>query len=529
MRTTLFLVSSLIFLATGCDETAEQYTLNPDGRGKVTIHARFSTERNQLRDLPALLTQSQGVTAWKDASFALQPDGSVQFAATAYFDDISKVDFKLLGKRYASWSEETGTLVLKPVRAADYVFGEDDEDATPEANAKKPSEQEIQDSIKSIRRLFDRLKPRAVDAVGHRKLTAQFNLPGRVTQATNLRRLGPSQVAISVSGQDAINAFIALMHDEKTARLAALANAGDQAADQAGDYAWNKTMFGTQGPVQVRVTGTKPQFDYAAEVEAARQGQGRMLSALGITPANEGAAGRCAAMEWLKVSQISFLPERHQCLWQLEGRFKEPVVAVAEARLTQAVSDEGANLAPSQGGGLTPVDIRQDGYVVSFQPLPLELASGTTGLKRITGKLVWVTGGEPQAVDLGFPSLELGAKSRTFAAKIDLVEQVTGTNHEQVRIRLAKPPIVWKELHFLDLNGNRIEATWAGEQQPAADNGEGWVTYELNGPLPRSGRIEIVVYKDAKRHEAAFEFSDMSLFGYPRGQAPDGERPKDGK
>ena len=78
-------------------ETEEEYTLNPDGTGKVRITASYQggDPGGGLKGpMAKTLEESGGIDAWSDFSFEQTGEGLVQFTGTAYFRDISAVDIK---------------------------------------------------------------------------------------------------------------------------------------------------------------------------------------------------------------------------------------------------------------------------------------------------------------------------------------------------------------------------------------------------------------------------------------------------
>ncbi len=110
----------------GCIETKDEFTVNPDGSGKViheltfpamNLEAGFQTMgggapgemgggkppsemaggkpsdpnaqlKNSVREI---LSKSSGVDAWKDVSYKITDDGRMYFKGTAYFPDINSL------------------------------------------------------------------------------------------------------------------------------------------------------------------------------------------------------------------------------------------------------------------------------------------------------------------------------------------------------------------------------------------------------------------------------------------------------
>ena len=129
-KITVLLLVSLVtaLLVTGCIDTRREFTINPDGSGKVKIDSRFDLQEirysgKKMTDEQALNQQvgqiiqhSQGVSAWKDVAYKLEDDDvTVHFSGTAYFNDINKLmlyyNFSALSVKFEG-SAENKTLKI---------------------------------------------------------------------------------------------------------------------------------------------------------------------------------------------------------------------------------------------------------------------------------------------------------------------------------------------------------------------------------------------------------------------------------
>ena len=90
----------LLLVTSGCFDTTEDFTINPDGSGKVVHECTFqpvnlNLGNNDNQDPGVVLTNairevlenSKGVEAWRDVSFKTLDDGRTYFKGTAYFKD----------------------------------------------------------------------------------------------------------------------------------------------------------------------------------------------------------------------------------------------------------------------------------------------------------------------------------------------------------------------------------------------------------------------------------------------------------
>ena len=89
-------------LLCSCYETEQDFTLNPDGSGKVRHECSFQNIRmsNEPDDSPEALQaaiakvikDSKGVDAWRDVSFKRLDDGRLWFQGTAYFKNLAELE-----------------------------------------------------------------------------------------------------------------------------------------------------------------------------------------------------------------------------------------------------------------------------------------------------------------------------------------------------------------------------------------------------------------------------------------------------
>lgn len=95
----------------------QEFTLNPDGSGKVTceIIARFerSMSEKDLRSALKRMLRSDGVVAWADAAWERLDKDTIWFRRTAYFRDVPKLKFCYGLTPAVSWeSDIKGGMVL---------------------------------------------------------------------------------------------------------------------------------------------------------------------------------------------------------------------------------------------------------------------------------------------------------------------------------------------------------------------------------------------------------------------------------
>ena len=281
MRKILFVVL-LLLSAIGCFESKEDYVLNADGSGKVTIVGSFETTipgmpvstdpKETIKQVKELLEKSKGVDAWSNVSYDRTKEGRVSFQGTAYFPDISKLDLETFGKD-AKLNKEGNKLVL---------LIEEKEDGEPAPPPTKPSPEEVKTQIEQAKKQWQTMKTMMGPMLEKIKQDLTYKLPGPVESSTNLKKIDASTVNIQVDGAKFMAAMDAMMTDEawlkKQAEAGAFAQGGS--GPPMGDEV-NERIFGEKGPVKAVVTGPgQPQFDYKSEVAAAKAEYAKLMDKL---------------------------------------------------------------------------------------------------------------------------------------------------------------------------------------------------------------------------------------------------------
>lgn len=278
----IFFVILVLLSAIGCFESKEDYVLNPDGSGKVTIVGSFETTmpgmpavddpKEGMRHVKELLEKSKGVDAWSAISYDRTKEGRVSFKGTAYFSDISKLDLETFGKD-ASLTKDGNKLVL-------LIEENEEKEAMP---GKKLSAEEVKTQVEQAKKQWQTMKTMMGPMLEKIKQDLTYKLPGTVESSTNMKKIDASTVNILVDGAKLMAAMDAMMTDDawlkKQAEAGAFAS-GDSSPPM-DEEELNARIFGEKGPVKAVVTGpTQPQFDYKSEVAAAKAEYAKLMEKL---------------------------------------------------------------------------------------------------------------------------------------------------------------------------------------------------------------------------------------------------------
>jgi hypothetical protein len=281
MRKFSFLIVALLS-AFGCFESKENYVLNPDGSGKVTIVGTFETTmpgmpsstspKDTMMEIKELLEKSKGVDAWSGVSFDRTKEGRVSFTGTAYFPDISKLDLETFGKD-AQLIKDGNKLML-------LIEEKEDEESTP---VTKPSAEEVKTQIEQAKKQWQSMKAMMGPMLEKIKQDLTYKLPGTIESTTNMKKIDVNTVNVQVDGAKIMAAMDAMMNDDAWLKKQAEAGVfvkGGNAATMDNDEL-NQRVFGEKGPVKaVVIAAGQTQFDYNTEVAAAKAEYTKLMEKL---------------------------------------------------------------------------------------------------------------------------------------------------------------------------------------------------------------------------------------------------------
>ncbi|MEY4918793.1 MAG: hypothetical protein RL616_2706, partial [Verrucomicrobiota bacterium] len=363
----------LVFF-TGCFDTQEEFTLNPDGSGKVVITSlcapfemttgdeKKTPEQKLLAKVKGIFDNTSGVAAWRDVTYNLADDGRLAFKGTAYFNDLNKVDFNALAIMQFKLVKTNGTLVL--------AASMKDDDKKKSKPVVKLSEEELVAKIKEARAGFQSSKAMLTGFLAGMKQSAHFHLPGIASAVSNFKSTADGGLEISFAGTNMIAAMEKLTASDQWWR-GQLAAGGDVMKDGMQlDNDFNEILFGEKAPVSAVIAAGSAQFDFAAELAVARQEFSALEKKLDANSDSKSDAEPEAApmakggdFKSLKVTGIRWVfpkPEDEDDFQSrafnespgyavaVLGELPGAVLEVSEGKLTAAVGTDGTDLLPEK-------------------------------------------------------------------------------------------------------------------------------------------------------------------------------------
>jgi hypothetical protein len=537
----ILLCLTLVFLA-GCFDTTEDFTLNPDGSGKVVIESicapmqlqvdeKQSPEQELRSSVRSLLDNIKGVTAWKDVTYVRQDDGRLKFKGTAYFRNINKLELQNLALlNFTLIKSPDGSLVL----AAQM---KDNQNVKPTNPAQTP-ESEWAAKIKEAKARYQSSRPMMVGFLATMRQDAVFHLPGVASQVSNFKSTPEGDLRITFDGTNMLAAMDVLATNDDWWR-SQLAGGRDMA--QGGlnlDNAMNEKLFGQKAPVRAVFTGGVSKFDYAAEVAAARTEYAALLKKLGPATMNLGmgdvddstdlappAQGgefkslKVGGIRWIfaldETNELRVFNGSPSYTLTLIGELPGSVQAFSGGEVETATALDGSDLLPEREWDrkINFPFLSHDHLSVMFEVNLQPPGPAMKGFKEISGSLTYSVGIGLTNIDLGFPKIEADAPGSQFGAVIASVKPGLAANGGQnLRIKLQLAPQDIISLKAVGADGQEIALRQEGF---SGFNNIYTYTYHAKTELPDNAHLIVQKYDEIKKYSIPFKLTNLTLFGQP--------------
>jgi hypothetical protein len=295
------ILALVMFPLVGCIEEELEFTLNPDGSGKVSFR-RISPGSSPDMELEALVKEARGVEGWKDLSTDVLDDGRGIVEGTAYFPDVRKLKLQKgkdngLFDNIALTEKEDGSLQLtlsdpEPIEKAKTIEG------TPPSPPS--SEKEIEAQMKQKRLEYGAQRVFMEEMFTSLRLQGTFNLPGTISSTSVFQKKSERQVLLALEGASILQAYDEVMADDVLLREAILG--GEDVMKKA----LEAKVVGEQKEPEVVVSAPlKTLFDYGAEVAAALDSTAALAALEGEKKEGDGGPGEVAEAPPIEVQNAS--------------------------------------------------------------------------------------------------------------------------------------------------------------------------------------------------------------------------------
>lgn len=291
------LVAVGLAMLSGCIEGTQTITLNPNGSGKVEydtltpVELAFDFTGKKPKDqspqeimqdaLQKRLAQNKGVTAWKDVSVKWAADGRMHFVGTAYFDKLDDLNAKsepdqVRAPSFGAFQAklEGGELLTITARK--------DPNAKPNTGPAPPdlvsgTADEWDEYVIKQRLAYQTARPFMVMILTDLKVKTVFRLPGEVKESKGFTKEGGRVVAHTMDGNAMLVSVKKFMLQDVASWKKVLKSNPDQVTT------WGLTPDLLEPQVVVHQLGNA-QFDYAKEVQQAREAYPKLRERLKLDP-----------------------------------------------------------------------------------------------------------------------------------------------------------------------------------------------------------------------------------------------------
>ncbi|GEM_PF-6794549 len=286
MKIHLRLASLLPFflLLTGCCEFTEEYTINPDGSGKVILETAFQevdindgfvfsvtvnkvkkeklTPEMDLKKSVSKVLNTKGVDVWKDVEAKYLSDGRMWFKGTAYFKDLSKLELSETATKFIKMKiskNPDGLLILEKRMNPE-------KDKSQEKSSEVMTEEKVLERITEFKICYQKTRPFIMGAMCSFRFQSSFRLPGTIQKNENMNYDSKEGVVkIFFDGQKAFEELDAMSRDDKWIRKKIDELDMNIEKDMI-DFEKLPMISGLKSPIAVCSPPFKNLFDYNVEV-----------------------------------------------------------------------------------------------------------------------------------------------------------------------------------------------------------------------------------------------------------------------
>ncbi len=505
-----------------CFDTEQEFTLNPDGTGKMVLNTVFPnirmdgeaalSEEALQSAVASFLKQAEGVEAWKDVSYKWEDDGRIRFKGTAYFTDISGLKLNNIGTMTFDWKAADGKGILS------MKFKDDGDKAKPVKVSADPVQRAKE--MKAERAKFQQSKPMLVGFLSGMKQTVVFNLPGKAGKTVNFTPSANGKIGITMTGEKMLSTMDKLVNDDAWLGK----NGFDPQKGPADKDAMNEGLFGKAGPVTAERTEVKVAlFNYAVELATAAKDFAKLQEKFTtqIGPAAKGDAFKSLEVVGARfVSEVdkklelrAFNQEAGYTLSVL-GKFSGSVLDVTdESKVLKAVADDGSDLLPDSDfkKRLSFPQLSEDKSAVLFEIELVTPGKAVKSIREVSGTIQYTVSSGTKEVELGFGALKAGEKGKELGAEItEIKDGWEKGESKEIEIKLKIKPEGIKEMVLMD-GAKRIVM----DKRGSSSFGDGPTTFTFSAEkgIPEGGKLVVVIHDGVKTFDIPFKLENLSLLG----------------
>lgn len=530
LRFALCLLGCLVL--SGCLDVDNEWTLNPDGSGKVrhrVVHnpssflgSAFGGSKTPRAFARELLEKSEGIEAWSDLSYSKNGEGHLLFEGVAYFKDASAVrlQHEVVKTRFR---QEAGQLVVS-------FAGTDKEalDLGPLTGSKGGSGLGNASTTSGFRMSLRLLRMQLGSMKAFLKGRDRIRLPGAIAPGhAGVLKEGVLEVRFSFERLtqflDRVEADPKLL--EVMRARSRKSSSGVDSLDPAKEKEFDglATTFMVGGAArEARSGGGKPVFDYVDEVKAAKERSAKAYDAVGYAlPGRPGKALRALELGGIEYVheesadsndfeyQGDFEPHLH---FHFGGTLGEKPLKLLGGRLTRVIATDGTSLLLDAKTRELKGVRRPGSLDFTFGAIARLTSSCAGGYEEVSGYVEYLLpSGRTEDVDLGLVGYTKGAKGTRYEAEIKDVDarslslKLSGVDESEIA-----------KITLLDAAGQEVPAQEGGSWSSGSEMN---LTYRLprGAAWPARGKVVLTRHRGRTRHRVPFKLTELNAEGVNRG------------
>lgn len=534
---TALLSLSAAMLLTGCFETKDDFTLNPDGSGKVVHESSFqamsfgdedATPEAKLKDAIAkVIDKAKGVEAWRDVTFKQLDDGRMYFKGTAYFKSLAQLGLPNRTMLEFDWktSADGGVLTLRTNKSGTETESGGFRMTKKKVDYTKLTPEERKKKLAEERARFQQMKPMMSGILGTMKHDAVFRLPGTLGESFNITKQPDGTLRLQFDGAKMVEAMDKLVSNDEWAMKNLGSVGGPDKPEMDDEMA--AVVFGSKAPVRATIIGGKPLFDYAAEMAAAKVEFAKIKKQLGASPVEVAAPAKGGELKGIKVVGVRLVSESDKkreirpfnydagytlvLLAELPGS----VLAITDkSGLDTAVADDGSDLLQESEWKrrFSFPKLSKDKAAVLLEAELMAPGAGVRALKELSGHLQYKVAGGTKEIDLGIEELKADAKGTELGVQIKSIKEgwlKDGSQQMELKLKIEKEALKAMHLVVGDAKTELKQNGYGGAM------GSYTYTYESKTVFPAKARLVAEVYDRLQTFDASFKLENISLLGTP--------------
>ena len=514
-----------------CFETEQEFTLNPDGSGKVVHESKFqpfdfniaiggrelSEEEKMKQAVASIIEKSKGIDAWDDVHFERLEDGRIHFRGTAWFPDISKLEIENQMMLEFDWNRDpsgNGALSMSvPV---------DGEDGGKEAEGPPEGEEERRAWLATERGQYQQARMMMASFLPSMSHTATFTLPGDAAETHGFEDAGDGRVSIRFQGAGFLETLDEFVADDEWMLEHGFSGGG---GDEIPPELLAAVFGGEEIPTAARTALGEPAFDYQAEVAAARENAEALAERIGgsaasrLLPPSEGGPLKDARVVGV-ATRLAIDPEIELRMFNHhEGvtvtvlcEFDGAVLSVdnQKSAVETAVTEDGTSLLPRPDfqRHLHSMNLSEGKTHASFQVQLDPPPAGAERLRDLAGTIHYSVAAETEEIDLGIASIAEEERGDELGAEITEIKpgwREDGPLQMSLRLNIPREQLV---------NAWLVR----GDSRTALENrgygSSGNVTtfnFELEQDFDPDAGIVVEIYDGIRNYTTPFILRDIAL------------------